>query len=370
MDQNIGTKVHHQMKRTLSLNGISIALVYDLPENLLRTKEHPFPSDAEAEWETIETIEKIAETWRELGCNVQMLPLDKFFLSRWAELHQKFELVHSLVEGWGSTAREAWIPSLCEMSGIPYIGSGPFAQCVSMRKSSLKVLCHALSIPTPEFHLILKPDDLIRIPMSLLERPHFIKPDCEGSGMGIDAGHSIGRTPNQTRDVCAKLLQQFPDGVLIEEFMAGRELTSAFLGTEALSFLPVAEIEVEGGVYGLSNKSKDAMGEKVTFPELPEQVHKTISSSMELLAKHVGFEDFVRFDWKLNDRGIPCLLEANPLAGLSYYYSVLPKMAEASGLKYHELLEKIGLSALSKQHHRRYWYGRSRIHAPLTTSHH
>jgi D-alanine-D-alanine ligase-like ATP-grasp enzyme len=82
---------------------------------------------------------------------------------------------------------------------------------------------------------------------------------------------------------------------------------------------------------------------------------------MDNLRKHVGLDDFVRFDWKLDANGTPMLLEANPLAGLSYYYSVLPKMAEAGGLSYAELLEKIALSALARKNDRRFWYGRARL---------
>jgi|GEM_PF-550104 len=364
-------------KKTLPLANISIALVFDKPEKLIRSAEHPFPTEAEAEWETRKTIDKIAETWEQLGCAVTRLPLDNFFLSRWSEDFQKFELVHSLVEGWGTPSREAWIPALCEMSGIPFIGSDPFAQCVAMRKSTFKLMCRALGIPTPDFHLIRCTDDILQLPTSLLNRPHFIKPDCEGSGMGIDARHSLGSTPNQTHQTCRSLLEQFPEGVLVEEHLPGRELTSAFIGANPVITLPIAEIEVADGVYGLANKSKDSMEEKVLFPELDEQHRETIVSAMESLSRHVGLDDFVRFDWKMNAEGCPLLLEANPLAGLSHYYSVLPKMAEAGGLSYGDLLEKIALSALSRKNDRRYWYGRARLQTkkgahtehPFSTNH-
>jgi D-alanine-D-alanine ligase len=348
-------------EKSLSLANISLALVYDKPEKLERTAEHPFPAEAEAEWETAETIEKIASTWEQLGCVVTRLALDNFFLSRWSEHFQKFDLVHSLVEGWGTPAREAWIPALCEMSGVPFIGSDPFAQCVAMRKSTFKLLCRNHGIPTPEFHLVRCEEDIHKIPAALLSRPHFIKPDCEGSGMGIDAQHSIGTSAEQSRQTCRSLLIQFPEGVLIEEHLSGQELTSAFIGSNPTLTLPIAEIEVPDGVYGLANKSKDAMEEKVTFPELGELQRNIILKSMSTLQKQIGLDDFVRFDWKLNDEGIPMLLEANPLAGLSYYYSVLPKMAEAGGLNYGALLEKIALSALSRKNDRRYWYGRARL---------
>ena len=350
-------------EKPLSIANISIALIYDEPKKLIRSTEQPFPPEAEAEWETQETINKIADAWTRNGCRVIKLPLDKFFLSRWASEHHAIELVHTVVEGWGAPAREAWIPALCELSGIPYIGSDPFAQCVSMKKSTFKILCRALGVPTSDFHLVLTEEDIQQIPESLLNRPHFLKPDCEGSGMGIDATHSVGSSPASSRLACKQLLNDFPDGVLIEELLPGRELTSAFIGCDPATLLPIAEIEVPDGVYGLSNKSKEAMEEKITFPELTNEMRQTIQSSMLTLQKQIGFEDFVRFDWKLNSSGRPMLLEANPLAGLSYYYSVLPKMAEAAGLSYETLLKKIALSALSRRNHRKFWYGRARINS-------
>ena len=355
------TKVHSELEKSWPSHGLSIALIYDVPKKLTRTNEQPFPTDAESEWETAITIEKIADTWQELGHHTIKLPLDHNFLLNWANQHHEFNIVHSLVEGWGSPSREGWIPALCEMSGAAYIGSSPLAQCLAMKKSSFKHLCRAFKIPTPAFYLVLNPIDFENIPDSFLEKPHFIKPDCEGSGMGIDAKHSISAEKDRSRETCLRLLREFPDGVLLEEFLPGRELTSAFIGTIDPLILPIAEIEVNDGVYGLANKSKEAMEEKVTFPTLSKEVEDTIISSMNILRIQIGFEDFVRFDWKLNANGQPHLLEANPLAGLSYYYSVLPKMAYAAGLSYAALLERIGRSAWAKRKHRRFWYGRERL---------
>lgn len=346
-----------------STNNISIAILYDKPNPLERNSKFPFPHDAEAEWETQKTIDKIEEAWFSLGCHVKKMPLDKNFLQRWTQEHQEIDLVHSLVEGWGSVSREGWIPALCELSGTPFIGSSAFAQCLAMKKSIFKAVCRELAIPTADYRVINGPDDIELIPDSFLESFHFIKPDCEGSGMGIDRSHSIGNSPAKSREVCRDLLKKYPEGILIEALLPGRELTSAMIGVGCTLPLPIAEIEVPDGVYGLAYKGKEKMEEKVSFPELPKELTDLIHSAMDTLSRRVGFDDFVRFDWKLNSMGSPVLLEANPLAGLSYYYSVLPKMAEKAGLSYPELLRELALSALSRQENKRYWYGRSRINA-------
>jgi D-alanine-D-alanine ligase len=179
--------------------------------------------------------------------------------------------------------------------------------------------------------------------------------------MGIDASSSVSTSAGFTRDVCRALLADFPDGILLEELLEGIELTSAFMGNSPFRPLPIAQIEVQGGVYGLAHKGKDEMGEKVTFPKLPEPVQKSIFSAMQILQTRAGLEDFTRFDWKLDSRGQPMLLEANPLAGLSYYYSVLPKMAAAAGFSYENFLMELADSALRRTNSRRFWYGQTRV---------
>lgn len=355
-----------QTIRSENTKPITLGLVFDLPEKLKRTSEQPFPSFAEAEWETIETIRRISDGWKKIGFNVIEFPIDKNFLARWSVEHGHLDLIHSLVEGWGTPSREAWVPALCELSGVPYIGSSPFAQCVAMRKSTFKILCNHLQIPTPRFHIIQNEDDLHLLPDDFLTQPHFIKPDCEGSGMGIDAETSISTDAKFTRQICRSLLRDFPDGIILEELLEGIELTSAFLSNDPLEILPIAQIEVPTGVYGLANKSKDEMGEKVTFPRLPETITRSIHNAMQMLQSRIGLEDFTRFDWKLNRSGIPMLLEANPLAGLSYYYSVLPKIAAQAGYTYEDLLRRLATSALSRKNQRRFWYGRTRVHSSQT----
>ena len=355
--------MHVETKNQVPLSNILVTIIHDKTDKLERNLRFPFPHDAEAEWETQQTIDKVEEAWISLGCRVKKMPLDKNFLHRWALEHQEIDLVNTLVEGWGSVSREGWIPALCELTGTPFIGSGAFAQCIAMKKSALKAICRELSIPTADYTVIDRPEDIDQIPDSLLKFPHFIKPDCEGSGMGIDRSHSIGHSAERSREVCRDLLKKYPDGILVEALLTGRELTSALVGTGYEIALPIAEIEVPEGVYGLAYKGKDKMEEKVSFPKLPKSTEEMIRSAMATLSRRVGFDDFVRFDWKLNSAGVPVLLEANPLAGLSYYYSVLPKMAQMAGLSYSELMKQLAISALRRQDNKRYWYGRSRLNS-------
>jgi len=344
----------------MSLRGMRIGLAYDVSTPLDASSGYPFPDDATAEWETEETILRVASGWASLGCEVVLLPIDSSFWANWQKHFSRLDLVHSLVEGWGSVSREGWIPAVCELSGVPCVGSPPLAQGMAMRKSLLKILCAEAGVPTADFFLARTPADCDAIPERLTGKPHFLKPDCEGSGMGVDAATSAPTGADDAREQARSLLRLYPDGVIVESLLPGEELTTALVGSP-LRQLPVARIEVEGGVYGLTNKSKAYMGEKVTFPALAPGEAERLERFGLRLARLAGFEDFVRLDWKRDEHGVVTFLEANPLAGLSYYYSVLPKMAEQAGMAYEELLSTLAHSALSRRDDRRYWYGRTRM---------
>jgi D-alanine-D-alanine ligase len=341
-------------------SGLHIALIFDVPAPLTPSSRHPFPSDATAEWETQQTLDTLASTWLELGFRVSPLALNSSFFSNWEKNFSQFDLVHSVVEGWGSESREAWVPSLCELSGVPFVGAAPLGQCVAMRKSLLKLLCSDLGIPVAKSYRIEHLAEFSKIPAEFLAKPHFLKPDSEGSGMGVDAAISLCQNSKETLRRLEKLLVQYPDGVLVEEHLPGEEWTTAFLGSPATA-LPSARIEVETGVYGLANKSKELMGEKVSFNGISQAEEKQLRDWGARLIKACRFHDFVRFDWKKDANGRVTFLEANPLAGLSYYYSVLPKMAAQAGLSYRALLAVLAHSALTRKEARTFWYGMCRL---------
>lgn len=342
-----------------------IGLVYDLPEKLENTKKIIFPEDASAEWESKRTIDKIHETWIELGFSVILFPLDSSFLSKWSEFSSECTLIHSLVEGWGSLARESWIPTLCEISGIPFIGSDPYAHSICMSKTQIKLLCNLLKIPTSPFYIIKNIKDFENIPRSFFKETHFIKPDGEGSGMGIDASFSISNSRTEALDKVKMLLEKYPDGVLIEKYLTGREFTTGIIGTPPL-FLPIAEIEVEDKIYGLANKSKEFMGEKVTFPKILKKHGNVMKNGSQILFEYLNLKDYVRMDWRADEKGNLYFLEANTLPGISFYYSVLPLMAKEIGIDYPEFFAYLAKSALRRSYSRNLWYGKTRIQKKLS----
>jgi D-alanine-D-alanine ligase len=337
-----------------------MGLVYDVPKQLENSKFIHFPEDAMHEWENQKTLDTIVYTWQSLGFQVVLFPLNQSFLKQWEKHISSCDLIHSVVEGFGSLAREAWIPSLCELSGVPYIGSSPFAHSLCMSKMQLKQTCAQLNIPTAPFYFIQSQEDLLSIDPLFFLSPVFLKPNAEGSGMGIDALFSICSTENQTKQAAIELLKKYPEGILIEKYLQGPEYSSALIGTPT-QFLPIAQIEVASGVYGALAKGKEKMEEQVSFPNLSLQVRKIIEDGSYKLFSAIPLHDFVRIDWKCDENGQVYFLEANTLAGLSHHYSVLPLMAKEAGIDYKKLFEILAHSAFTRAQGRHLWYGKTRI---------
>lgn len=343
----------------------TIGLVYDLPIHLKNSDIIQFPPDAMWEWENQKTIDTIILTWQSLGFEVILFPLDDTFFKQWDKYIISCDLIHSVAEGFGSIARESWIPSLCELSGIPIIGSSPFAHSLCMSKSHLKIICEQLKIPTAPHYLIQSTQDLLNIDSSFFNSNIFLKPNAEGSGMGIDASFSICHSFAETKRITTELLEKYPEGILVEKYLEGPEYTSGIIGTPP-HFLPIAQIEVHDGVYGASNKGKDFMGEKVTFPTLNQKIKKIIEEGSLKLFSTIPLYDLVRMDWKCDENENVYFLEANTLPGISYYYSVLPIMAKEIGIDYKMLFKILLDSALLRKNGRNLWYGKSRIKPFLT----
>ncbi len=349
------------MKKNLhNFKNMTLGFIFDECKTFTNSNNYYFPEDATWEWESQQTIEMMIMTWTSLGFHVIPMPLNSSFFNKWSENFIKCDLIHSVVEGFGSVSRESWIPSLCELSGIPYIGSEPHVHSLCMDKAMLKNICKYLNIPTTPFYVVNSLSDLASIPKDFFSDGVFIKPVAEGSGMGIDKNISICFDLISSKETCSFILKNYPQGALIETYLSGSEFTSGFIGSPK-QFLPVAQIEVEGGVYGAAYKGKEKMEEKVFFPTLRNEVEQTIHTGTMLLANHLPLHDFSRFDWKCDSKNNAYLLEINTMAGLSKTYSTLPIMASQAGVSYEMLFEKLARSALLRARNKNLYYGQIRL---------
>jgi D-alanine-D-alanine ligase len=301
------------------------------------------PDDADEEFDSPHTIEAIARVLRGMGHTVVLLGDGREFIEK--VLAEKPDFVFNFAEGRGvSRAREARVPSVLEMLGIPFTGSDPFTMAVTLDKDCAKKLVALAGVAVPS-SFALAPDAAIScISIDALKFPLVVKPAWEGSSKGI-RNRCFVKTAEEIPAVVAGLRQAHPQTILLEEYIAGDEVTVGLLGNESPSILGLMRITpkvpAEHFIYSLEIKRE--FRKLVTYecpPPLPAAALDAIERSARTAFRVLGCRDVSRIDFRVHD-GVPYFLEVNPLPGLNPDDSDLVIMAGLVGWSYERLVSTI-----------------------------
>jgi D-alanine-D-alanine ligase len=228
---------------------------------------------------------------------------------------------------------------LLEILGIPFTGPGAAACARCMDKVLAKHAIEEADLPTPDwfafnetaFRELGAADALGRLEENL-GFPLVVKPSRGGSSLGVKFAASPAEVPQALVSAFS-----YDDRVLLERFVEGRELAVSILGDEPL---PVVEaILVEGDRYDFEARYEIGRTRFVCPAELSAEEERAVTDAALATYKALGCTGFARIDVILGDRG-PWLLEANAIPGLTDT-SLLPQAAEAAGLSFEQLVERI-----------------------------
>jgi D-alanine-D-alanine ligase len=277
---------------------------------------------------SVVTGKAFAKALDELKINYQLLEADATLPATLQNLKPDVALlaVH------GKYAEDGTVQGLCEYLKIPYSGSGVMASAVCMNKYYSKQILRFHDLPTPRFEMFFANKHQAETYQSQLGWPVVVKPSREGSTVGISIVKTAADLPN-----ALKLALQYDKEILIEEFIAGHELTVAIVGTKALT--PI-EIVPKQGFYDYKNKYTAGNTEYVLPPRLPEN---TIKKCQELALKaHQALQCriYSRVDFRLSTDHTPYILELNTLPGCTPT-SLLPKAAAHDGISFTELIRTL-----------------------------
>ena len=243
----------------------------------------------------------------------------------------------------GRYGEDGTIQGALELLRIPYTGSGVMASAIAMDKVYTKRIWLTHGLATPKFAVVKHGDDLRTLP-DTLGLPLFMKPPHEGSTLGI--GKVVGYSDlNDAFELAAR----YDDEVLAEEFIDGRELTVAILGSGAQArALPVIEIRAPDGNYDYQNKyftnDTQYLCPAPLNAKFAAQVQKLALDSFHAL----GCEGWARADVMLRKSDQqPFLLEINTSPGMTDH-SLVPMAAKAVGIDYDELVVQVLASARLK----------------------
>lgn len=315
-------------------------------------KDPSLPTDYYSECDALKTIEAIAKALRSAGHTVFPVEADRR-LPQWLDRHP-IDLAFNIAEGFHGEAREARVPALLELLEIPYTGSGVLALALALDKAKSKHLFHAAGVPTPNFQLFFNPEEPLD---RRLHFPLIVKPNREGSAKGIWAS-SVVREEGTLRTQVRQVFQAYAQEVLVEEYIDGIELTVGMLGPGEP--LPILEIDFSdcgaSGELFYSWRMKEFQGDKRLHlaPRFwcPARLDLSVTQAVQAVAlkaaKAVGFRDVARVDIRLSVDGIPYVLEVNPLPGLDPEESNLPLMAQAAGISYEALIQRLVILSVGR----------------------
>lgn len=237
----------------------------------------------------------------------------------------------------GGAGEDGRIQGLLDMAGVPYTGSDHIASAAAMDKDLAKRLFKAAGILTPEW---LMAPVTSRSVEETIGWPAIVKPNKQGSTVGL----SIVREPGQLAGAI-ETAGRYDDEVMVERFIPGRELTVGILDGTAL---PVGEIITKDGVFDYRAKYQ-AGGATEVFPaDIPEPQSSRLQDFALRAHRTLKLGYYSRVDFRMDESGGIWCLEANSLPGLTAT-SLLPQAAQAAGIDFPELLERICQGAVKKR---------------------
>ena len=237
----------------------------------------------------------------------------------------------------GGSGEDGTVQALLDLAGIPYTGSGKLASALGWDKDVAKRLFLAAGVPTPEW--LMAPAELGAV-QERLGFPLIVKPNGQGSTVGL----TLVQRPEDLA-AAVELAASFDKEVMLERYIAGRELTVGILDDEALAVGEI--IPATGPIFDYAAKYQPN-GAKEIFPAdlTPEQAARAQDLALRV-HRALKLDSYSRVDFRMDaDGGLWCL-EVNTLPGLTAA-SLLPRAATAAGIGFPELCERICRGALAR----------------------
>jgi D-alanine-D-alanine ligase len=329
-----------------------IGLTYDIKDDMAAVSG--LPEDAFEEYDLPETVEALAAAIGSQGHDVVRLGGGHNFLVN--VLTGKPDLVFNIAEGRGNyRSREAQVPSVLEMLGIPYSGSDPLTLAVALEKPLTKELVERVGVATPRCRVVSSGTQMEQLDWSDFTFPVFVKPAHEGSSKGIRSASRVENLAELSR-LMAHQMKLYIQPMMVEEYIAGEEITVGMVGNDPPHIVGIMRVvpktRQEDFVYSLEVKRN--WREMVTYEcpaKLPESTLQKIREACFKIYSVLGVRDLARIDFRIAADGIPYFLEINPLPGLNPKSGDIVLMAGLAGWSYEKLISSILNSAL-----RRYGY--------------
>ncbi len=237
----------------------------------------------------------------------------------------------------GTYGEDGTIQGLLKMANIPFVGAGVLGSAVGMDKDVTKRLLRDAGLPIGKFITVRTADAISYADaVARVGAPFFVKPANAGSSVGVHKVADESQFAERLADAF-----RFDTKVLIEEFIAGREIECAVLGNEDPIASVPGEIIPTHEWYSYEAKYLDAEGARLSIPaELDEETSGRIRTLAVETFKTLSCEGMARVDFFLRPNGEALINEINTIPGFTKI-SMYPKLWGASGIPYGELIERL-----------------------------
>lgn len=315
-------------------------------------------SEEEAEFDRPETIAALRSALERLGHVVQPVEVSGPASRTVARLEAwRPDLIFNTAEGRRGRFREAFYPALFDELGIPHTGSDAYVCALTLDKNLTKMVVGAAGVPVPRSVFL---SEARPVPTEGLRFPVIVKPNFEGSSKGIGQD-SVVDDPKQLDAKVAQVLERYPSGVLIEEFIVGRDVAVPYLelaDTEVSGVLDATEYvfderAVQGRryqIYDYTLKQHDYAAVSVRCPaELPPELVVRLKKLSLLAFRTLGVRDLGRIDYRVTPEGNVYFLEVNALPSLEPGAGIYDSARLAGLDTVDRVLEKVIESAARRQ---------------------
>jgi D-alanine-D-alanine ligase len=269
-----------------------------------------------------------ADAAERVGYRVSRLDVDRDVAAALRELQPDVALnvLH------GRPGEDGTLQGLLEILGIPYSHSGVLASALAMQKDIAKTVFKAAGVPVPGGFVISRAEAAKR---HLLPPPYVIKPVAEGSSVGVFIVREDMKHPPQE---LTRADWSFGERVLVEPYIAGKELTCAVMGDKALG---VIEIVANTRFYDYEAKYAPGGSRHLLPAPIPAEVYEEVRRLSLAAHRALGCRGISRTDFRYDDTlsgttGLACL-EVNTQPGMTEV-SLVPELAAHAGLSFEDLV--------------------------------
>lgn len=269
------------------------------------------------------------------------------------------DIVFNIAEGIYGDAREAQIPTFCDILQIPYTHSSALTHAIKLDKALTKKVLLYHGIRTPRFQLLNQIDESLDWNLKF---PLLLKPNSEGSSKGI-MNNNLVYTKSQLTQRLKWLFNSFREPFIAEEFLPGREFTVSLLGNPP-QILPIIEQRLDRlpkkyapfASYEVKWIWEDTLSDPTRAYDCPAKIDNKLTEEISHISlatfKAINCRDCARVDIRLDAEGNPNILEINTLPGLmpdKMGISYFPIAARTAGYTYDQMVLAI-LEAARKRY--------------------